>query len=911
MPLSYKWKRNGVYIPGELTNTYVVQVGDDTDTILCEVKGTNGIGSTLAYSNAVVIPDPKPSCTVNPIISGIPLEGQVLTVTSDGVWIGAPTITFSYQWRRNGVDIGGEVFNNYTLVAADAGCQIDCKVIGTNMYDSATAYSNYLIPSASLIPPTIVTPPSITGTGTIPGSVLTINDGVWTGSPVISYSRQWLRNGHPIIGETGTTYTLLVSDIDENIDCLFTATNPVTSIPYITYGITVESPPINIIPPAIIGNNTPGSILSLNLGTWEASPAITNYNYLWQFSTDGISWNNYSPSQINPTKTVLTSDIGRYIRCQLTAINSLGNGIAYSDSELIDSAPINTVPPVISIQSGTGGVGSVLQTTDGTWTGSGVITYSYRWLRNGSPIAGALSSTYTLVSADVGTNIQSEVTATNSIGPSIRTSNIIIPTSSPIQLQGPLIFGSYISGSTLYCQDGVYGGYPSSSITRKWQYSTDGGSTWIDYSPAQTGTTYLVQPTDNGRLIRILETASNGISPDIITASNSIEIASVGACGAVISGTPLVTGIGIVSQTLTCSIAGLTITGSPTPTVTFQWYDGLTMIPGASGTFVGTTTTYTLQASNSGNKVWCRVTASNVNGTSYADSNEISVFMTIADKYPGAWHSGWWPFLLRGAYYGQPLIRIRRESDNAEINISHDNNGYLNEALINSHCAGTIGRVVTVYDQFGTNNFTQGTPTSQPIIYTGGAIVKDNGIAVINNQTVSGQQLLVTGSAAAGTYTFMHNGLTPTYAVYCVSRSVNAVAGIIGTASTTTTTRGVFLLFTTTNTIRSSITNGTSNVMSITPTANTLQVPRTYVISMVNKPGNAVATLRGRIIANNIFIASNTSTAAPVTTPNTTTFDLNWGGSAIYQHMGALINQSETFATEIHEAIRQQFNITY
>lgn len=84
--------------------------------------------------------------------------------------------------------------------------------------------------------------------------------------------------------------------------------------------------------------------------------------------------------------------------------------------------PVNVVAPVVS-----GGVliGQTLTTTDGTWTGTTPITYTYQWQRNGSPISGATLQTYLLVYADVGTDVRCVVTATNSIGSASANSNAI------------------------------------------------------------------------------------------------------------------------------------------------------------------------------------------------------------------------------------------------------------------------------------------------------------------------------------------------------------------------------------------------------------------------------------------------------------------------------------------------------
>lgn len=85
-------------------------------------------------------------------------------------------------------------------------------------------------------------------------------------------------------------------------------------------------------------------------------------------------------------------------------------------------SPVNIVPPVVS---GVGIVGQTLSSTTGTWSGSVPISYSYQWKRNGSPILGANSSSYLLVTADGGTNITCAVTATNTKGAMSSNSNTI------------------------------------------------------------------------------------------------------------------------------------------------------------------------------------------------------------------------------------------------------------------------------------------------------------------------------------------------------------------------------------------------------------------------------------------------------------------------------------------------------
>lgn len=98
----------------------------------------------------------------------------------------------------------------------------------------------------------------------------------------------------------------------------------------------------------------------------------------------------------------------------------LGLGLTAGGPGIV--APVNTVAPVAS---GTARVGETLSVTDGTWTGTATITYTYQWRRAGVNIASATNSTYVLVTADVGQAIDCVVTATNAAGSASQDSNNI------------------------------------------------------------------------------------------------------------------------------------------------------------------------------------------------------------------------------------------------------------------------------------------------------------------------------------------------------------------------------------------------------------------------------------------------------------------------------------------------------
>jgi hypothetical protein len=88
---------------------------------------------------------------------------------------------------------------------------------------------------------------------------------------------------------------------------------------------------------------------------------------------------------------------------------------------------LSVVPENVLLPSIDGGtvVGDVLTAIIGAWIGGQ--TFTYVWKRDGTPISGATSKTYTTVVADETHDIEVTVTATNTNGPTSATSAAIGP----------------------------------------------------------------------------------------------------------------------------------------------------------------------------------------------------------------------------------------------------------------------------------------------------------------------------------------------------------------------------------------------------------------------------------------------------------------------------------------------------
>ena len=176
-----------------------------------------------------------PSNTVAPVISGSSVIGSVLT-TTDGTWAGTLPITYTYQWKRNGSDIVGEINSTYVLVAADYNQAITCEVTATNAFGAASATSNSITGTATA--PVNTVAPVISGTAVV-GQILSSTTGTWTGTPTITYAYQWKRNGSNIVSATSSTYTLVQADATFAITCAVTATNVAGSAEATSNSLTI------------------------------------------------------------------------------------------------------------------------------------------------------------------------------------------------------------------------------------------------------------------------------------------------------------------------------------------------------------------------------------------------------------------------------------------------------------------------------------------------------------------------------------------------------------------------------------------------------------------------------------------------------------------------------------------------
>ena len=240
---------------------------------------------------------------------------------------------------------------------------------------------------------------------------------------------------------------------------------------------------------------------------------------------------------------------------------------------------------------------------------------TFRWLRNGAPIVGAVGQNYTLVAADVGALIVFEVTPVSQtdlggqlIGAPVQSAAAgpiaaanVAPTATGVGISGTAQVGFTLIGQYTYNDAD---GDPEGASTFRWLR----GAAPI---AGATSTSYTLVAADQGSLIRfeVTPVALTGASPGSSSLSPSlgpIAAANVApqALSVAIAGTPA------LGETLTGTYTYFDADGDVESGTSVRWLRGGAPIPGA------TTSSYVVAAADVGSTLTFEVTPAAATGIS-------------------------------------------------------------------------------------------------------------------------------------------------------------------------------------------------------------------------------------------------------------------------------------------------------
>jgi hypothetical protein len=241
--------------------------------------------------------------------------------------------------------------------------------------------------------------PQITGTAQV-GEKLTADAGSWTPQPD-AVAFQWLRNGTPIEGATGSSYQLAAADQDARISVSVTVSargleDATATSEEVLVGAGTLLPTAL---PTIEGTPKVGSVLTATPGGWPAGTKVT-----YQWARDGRPVAGAHGASYRLTGP----DGGRAVSVTVTATLA-GYRPATAQSHAVDVALGTFKAKGRAKLTGKAVVGRVLRVRAGFSPKPTRITY--RWFRDGKRIAGATRPTYRVVRKDAGHRVKVTATA--------------------------------------------------------------------------------------------------------------------------------------------------------------------------------------------------------------------------------------------------------------------------------------------------------------------------------------------------------------------------------------------------------------------------------------------------------------------------------------------------------------------
>ncbi|MFT4187665.1 MAG: S-layer homology domain-containing protein [Aeromicrobium sp.] len=356
--------------------------------------------------------------------------------------------------------------------------------------------------------------PTISGAARV-GETLTAQSGAWTPAPS-QLSYQWLRNGAVIAGATSATYQIPAGDLSATLSVRVTATRDGYTTTQRVSGVIgpVNGKQFTVAPtPTVSGTAKVGETLTAQPGAWAPTP--DGFAYQWLRDSDvivGATSAAYRP---------VAADVGHELSVRVTATKSGYEPTSTTSATTAEVALAEfTATPTPTI-SGTAAVGSTMTAQPGAWAPTPDV-YVYQWRRNGTPISGATSATYTAVAADAAAQLSVQVTATKAgyvtkQRTSAATAPVVVPILDFTTAPTPTISGTAHVGQTLTANTGSWAPSPD-TLSRQWLR---------DGTPISgaTGTTYVVTTADVDTFLSVRVTATKaGYNDTSRTSAQTAEV---------------------------------------------------------------------------------------------------------------------------------------------------------------------------------------------------------------------------------------------------------------------------------------------------------------------------------------------------------------------------------------------------
>jgi photosystem II stability/assembly factor-like uncharacterized protein len=520
------------------------------DGVTIGVAASNGVNPSAASSAVLRVSLPNPTVTTHPQSVTV-TAGQPATFTA--AIANAPHV----QWERNGVLIPGATSPSYTLsttTTADNGSQFrlfGCTLPGPS---GTCIYTNAATLTINTAPTVTTHPQSVTVTA---GQPATFTAAI-ANAPFV----QWERDGVLIPGATSSSYTLSTTTTADNGSqfrllgctlpgpsgtCIYTNAATLT----INRAPTINLPPL---PQAITagggatftvtatGTPTPSYAWTLN-GTAVGSGAFTI----------GSCTGSASTSNGGATLSLTAVSVGCSSAAVGVTVSNIAGSVSASATLTVNAPPpsVTTQPQNVTVTAG----------QPATFTAAIANAPFVQWARNGVPIPGATSQSYTIAATTAADNGAAfSLLGCTQPGPSglcVNTSTATLTVNAP----PPSVTTQPQNVAVVTGQPATFTAAIANAPFLQWLRN----SVPIPGATSQSYTIAATTAADNGAVFSLLgctQPGPSGLCVNTRTATLTVSLANVA---------PAITQLPL-AQTITAGGgATFTVTATGTPTPSYAW----------------------------------------------------------------------------------------------------------------------------------------------------------------------------------------------------------------------------------------------------------------------------------------------------------------------------------------------------
>ena len=371
--LAYQWTRGSTPVAGATEATLTLDAVTSAQAGSYTVRITNGAGTVTSAPATLTLLNANA-----PVITGQPQSASVAPGKRAVFGVRATGTGLRYQWQKDGTAIPGATDAVYAVASAEAKDAGTYRVVVSNANGSATSAEATLTVVQT---PVIVTPP--------------VSQGVYLNRAVtfsvtasgVELRYQWARNGTPIDGATGPSYTVPRVSLESAGVYSVTVSNLSASVRSAGATLTVyDIPSITTAPAsATLGEGQTATLKVVANGEGTLS-------YQWTRNGTAISG---ATAATYTTPALALADSGVKYAVQVT--NPSGTRTSADAVLTVVPAPTVTGPSAVTV---TAPAPATFTVTASASAG----TLTYQWYRDGAKISGATAASYTTGATAKGTD---------------------------------------------------------------------------------------------------------------------------------------------------------------------------------------------------------------------------------------------------------------------------------------------------------------------------------------------------------------------------------------------------------------------------------------------------------------------------------------------------------------------------